>query len=50
LSVCGWRRSCDLHPSLIHIRRGGIIGDELTIGITGALNYGYVQHLDGRFV
>jgi hypothetical protein len=33
-----------LNPSLIHIRRGGVIGDKLTVGITSALDHGYINH------
>jgi hypothetical protein len=34
-----------LRPSLIDIRRGGVIGDKLTVGITSALDHGYVHYL-----
>jgi hypothetical protein len=46
LQVSLWMASLlrHLRPSFVNIRRGGVIGDELTIGITSALDYGYVNH------
>jgi hypothetical protein len=44
------RRGLAYYPSLIYIRRGGVILNEAALGITSALNYGYVHHLDGFFV
>jgi hypothetical protein len=38
------------YPGLVYVRRTGVIGDKLTVGIAGALNYGHIHHLDGFFI
>jgi hypothetical protein len=34
------------YPSLIYIRRAGVIFNETALVVTSALNYGHVHHLD----
>jgi hypothetical protein len=35
------------YPSLIYIRRAGVIFNETALVVTSALNYGHVHHLNG---